>query len=310
MTRKLRVFVTGATGFVGSAVVRELLDAGHRVLGLARSDASAASLLAAGADVQRGSLDDLESLRKGAAGADAVAHLAFIHDFSNFAENCEIDRRAVEALADALLGSGRLLIVTSGTALLPSGTIATEDDAPPASSPVPRIATELAVDAATAKGASVAVVRLSPTVHGEGDHAFVPFLVDKARQSGVSAYVGDGSNRWPAVHRLDAARLYRLALEKGTGGGVRYHAVAEDAIRFRDIAEEIARGLQVPAISKSPEDAAEHFGWFAHFAGLDAPASSAKTRAALAWTPTHATLAEDLRSGVYFAESAKSSMLG
>jgi nucleoside-diphosphate-sugar epimerase len=267
-------------------------------------------LKAAGADVQRGSLDDLDSLRNGAAGADAVAHLAFIHDFSKFAENCEKDRHAVETLAQTLHGSNRLLVVTSGTALLPSGTVATENDAPPASSPVPRVATELAVDAATANGASTAVVRLSPTVHGEGDHGFVPFLVDRARQSGVSAYVGDGSNRWPAVHRLDAAQLYRLALEKGTGGGVRYHAVAEGAVRFRDIAEEIARGLNIPAVSKSPEESAEHFGWFAHFAGLDAPAASDLTRAALGWIPTHATLSEDLRSGVYFRETAKSSMLG
>ncbi|HEY3676973.1 MAG TPA: SDR family oxidoreductase [Candidatus Tumulicola sp.] len=310
MTTKLRVFVTGATGFIGSAVVRELIDAGHSVLGLARSDESAAALKAAGADVQRGSLDDLDSLRAGASGADAVAHLAFIHDFSKFAENCEIDRRAVETLAQTLRGSNRLLFVTSGTVLLASARPVKESDAADAASPIPRVATELAVDAAGAGGAAVALVRLPPTVHGEGDHGFVPFLVDLARRTGVSAYVGDGSNRWPAVHRLDAAHLYRLALEKGEGGGVRYHAVAEEGIRFRDIAEEIAKGLGVPAVSKSPEEAAEHFAWFAHFAGVDAPASSSQTRSALAWSPSHPTLSEDLGSGVYFKETAKTSMLG
>jgi len=309
MDTKLRVFVTGATGFIGSAVVRELLDSGHRVLGLARSDSSAAALRAAGADVQHGSLDDLDSLRAGAASCDGVIHTAFIHDFSKFAENCEKDRCAIEALSGALLGSDRLLIVTSGTALLESGRVATEDSLPAEAAPNPRIASELAADAATAAGVRVAIVRLPPSVHGEGDHAFVPLLIQRARESGVSAYVGDGANRWPAVHRLDAAHLYRLAFEKGTGG-VRYHAVAEEGIPFRSIAKGIARGVDVPAVSKSPEEAAEHFGWFAHFAAIDVPARSEQTRAALGWTPSQSTLLDDFDRGGYFNPEAASSMIG
>ena len=289
--------------------MRELLDAGHRVLGLARSDSSAAALRAAGADVQRGSLDDLDSLRAGAASCDGVIHTAFIHDFSNFAENCEKDRRAIAALADALAGSDRPLIVTSGTALLESGQVATEDSRPAEAAPNPRIASELAADAATAAGVRVAIVRLPPSVHGEGDHAFVPFLIQRARETGFSAYVGEGANRWPAVHRLDAAHLYRLAFEKGTGG-VRYHAVAEEGIPFRSIAEGIARGLEVPAVSKSPEEAAEHFGWFTHFASIDVPARSEKTRAALGWAPSQATLLKDLEHGGYFRPEAATSMIG
>jgi nucleoside-diphosphate-sugar epimerase len=309
MTTQLRVFVTGATGFVGSAVVRELLGAGHRVLGLARSDESAASLTEAGADVQRGSLHDLDSLKAGAAACDGVIHTAFIHDFSKFVENCETDRRAIGAFAETLAGSNKLLIVTSGTALLASGRIGTESDASPVSASNPRVASEEATDAATAAGVNVAIVRLSPTVHGDGDHAFVPFLIQRARDSGRSAYVGDGANRWPAVHRLDAAHLYRLAFEKGAGG-TRYHGVAEEGVRFRDIAEAIALGLNVPAVSLSPEEAAEHFGWFAHFAALDAPASSARTREALDWVPTHPTLLEDLARGEYFKAGATTSMIG
>jgi nucleoside-diphosphate-sugar epimerase len=309
MSTKLRVFVTGATGFVGSAVVRELLDAGHGVLGLARSDSSAAALRAAGADVQPGSLDDLDSLRAGAASCDGVIHTAFIHDFSKFAENCEKDRRAIDALAGVLIGTDRLLIVTSGTALLESGRVSAEDSLPAEASPNPRIASELAADAASAGGVNVAIVRLPPSVHGERDHAFVPFLIQRARESGFSAYVGEGANRWPAVHRLDAAHLYRLAFEKGTGG-VRYHAVAEEGIPFRSIAEGIARGLEVPAVTKSPEEAVEHFGWFAHFASIDVPAHSEQTRAALGWSPSHAELLDDLDRGGYFRPEATSSMIG
>lgn len=273
------------------------------------SDSSAAALRAAGADVHRGSLDDLDGLRAAAASSDGVIHTAFIHDFSRFAENCEKDRLAIAALADALVGSDRLLLVTSGTALLESGRVATEDNLPAEASPNPRIASELAADAATAAGVRVAIVRLPPSVHGEGDRAFVPLLIQRARQSGFSAYISDGSNRWPAVHRLDAAHLYRLAFEKGTGR-VRYHAVAEEGVAFRSIAEGIARGLDVPAVSKSPDEAAEHFGWFAHFAAIDVPARSEQTRATLGWVPSQATLLDDLNRGGYFKPEATTSMIG
>jgi nucleoside-diphosphate-sugar epimerase len=296
----MRVFVTGATGFIGSAIVPELIRAGHKVLGLARSDAAAQSLAAAGAEAHRGDLEDLDSLRHAAAEVDGVIHCGFIHDFSNFAANCEIDRRAIEAMGAALVGTDRPLIITSGTALLSPGRLATEDDAPPAGSPVPRIASEQAAMAVAAQGVRTAVVRLPPSVHGKGDHGFVPMLIAVARAKGVSAYVGDGTNHWPAVHRLDAAVLYRLILEN-SGAGLRFHGNAEAGVPFREIAAAIGRGLKLPVVSKTKEEAADHFGWFAHFAGIDNRASSAKTQAMLGWQPTQVGLIADLDgAGGYF----------
>jgi nucleoside-diphosphate-sugar epimerase len=294
----MRVFVTGATGFIGSAVVKELLGAGHQVLGLTRSDAGADSLTRAGAGVHRGNLEDLESLRSGAAKSDAVIHTAFIHDFSKFVENCEIDRRAIETLGDALVGSNRHLVITSGTGMgnAAPGKPATEDYVN-FSHPNPRVASEQAGVSVADRGVSVSVVRL-PQVHDPVKQGLITYAVSLAHEKGVSAYVGDGLNRWPAVHVLDAARLYRLAVEKGEAGR-RYHAVAEEGVPVRDIAEVIGEGLKVPVRSLSPEEAPAHFGWLATFVGYDMPASSALTQEWLGWHPTGPGLIADLKKMRY-----------
>ena len=296
----MRVFVTGATGFIGSAVVRELQGAGHTVLGLARSDASAAALAQIGAGAHRGELSDTGSLAAGARACDGVVHLAFIHDFSQYEANAETDRRALAAMADALQGSGKPLVSTSGTTVLAPGRIGTEEDAPaPDSTGYVRAASE-AVLAAASRGVRASTVRLAPSVHGAGDHAFVPALIATARSKGVSAFIGDGANRWPAVHRLDAARLFRLALERAAPGA-RLHGAAEEGIPMRTIAEAIGAGLGVPVRSLTPDEAAGHFGWMARFAAIDNPTSSALTRDRLGWRPQEAGLLADMRDSGYFA---------
>jgi nucleoside-diphosphate-sugar epimerase len=296
----MRIFVTGATGFVGEAVVRELLAAGHSVLGMARVDAGADALARIGAAVHRGDLLDTESLAAGAKACDGVIHTAFIHDFSKFKENCEIDRHAIEALGSALAGSDRPLVVTSGTGLLSSANIITEEDVP-ASGPnaIPRVASEEAAASLAARGVNVSVVRLPPSVHGDGDHGFVPLLIGLAREKRVSAYVGEGLNRWPAVHRFDAARVFRLAVEKGVAGA-RYHGLAEEGVPFRDIASVIGRRLNLPVISKDAAEATDHFGWFTHFAGMDNLASNQRTRELLGWEPKQIGLIADIDRPRYF----------
>jgi len=278
-------------------VVRELLDAGHQVLGLARSDESAQSLKAAGAEVHRGELRDLESLRSGAASSDGVIHCAFIHDFNNYGPSAEADKRAIETLGGALEGSERPLIVTSGSLVARShGPLVTEDDDPDPN--FPRKSEEAGL-AWAQRGVRAMGLRLPPSVHGEGDHGFVPMIIGIARQKGVSAYIGDGSNRWPSVHRLDAACAYRLALEKGKAGG-RYHALADEGVPTKDIAEVIGRHLDLPVVAKSQEEAAEHFGWMGLFFAMDGPSSSAKTQKELGWRPVQPGLIADLDQGHYF----------
>jgi nucleoside-diphosphate-sugar epimerase len=295
----MRVFLTGATGFIGSAIVPELIKAGHQVLGLTRSDPGARSLIAAGAEVHRGSLEDPESLRSGAAQSDGVIHCAFDHtafgasDFSKFKQVCEQDRRAIESLGDALRGSDRPLVITSGTAMGSAvpGQPSTEDHFDP-DHPNPRRLSEVAGTAVLERGVNVSVVRL-PQVHDTVKQGLITYAVQVAREKGASAYIGEGLNRWPAAHVLDVARLYRLALEKHEAGS-RYNAVAEEGISMRKIAEVIGKGLKVPVVSISQEEAQAHFGWLAMFAGFDMPASSVQTRQRLGWRPTGPGLIADL----------------
>ncbi len=296
----MRVFVTGATGFIGTELVKELIEAGHQVRGLTRSDAGAEQLRAAGAEVHRGELENLESLRNGATGMDAVVNLAFNHDFSKFAQNGEDERKAIEALG-SVLAPGKLLVVTSGTGLASGGPghMRTESDLPMSSAQIPR-QPEQAARAAAERGVHVAIVRL-PQVHDTRKQGLVPYLTQMARERGVSAYVGDGANRWAAAPLKDVAHLYRLAVEK-TGPGVTvYHAVQEEGIALREIAETLGNGLKVPVVSIDPEKAGEHFGWFTHFVALDMPASSEWTRKTLGWEPTGPGLIQDLINMNYSA---------
>ncbi|MFJ5269264.1 SDR family oxidoreductase [Streptomyces sp. NPDC088358] len=300
----MRIFVTGASGWIGSAVVPELTEAGHQVVGLARSQASADALTAAGAEAVRGTVDDLDVLRDTAAASDGVIHLAFKHDIAfagGFQDAAEADRRAVDAFGDALAGTDRPFVLASGVVGLAPGRPATERDMPPIDgSPISiRMATAQAVLALASRGVRSSVVRLSPTCHGDGDNGFMAALVAIARAKGVSGYLGDGANRWPAVHRLDAARLFRLALEKAPAGSV-LHGVAEEGVELRDVAGVIGRHLDVPVAAVAPEDAAGHFAWLGSFLGLDSPASNTLTRELVGWEPTHPGLLEDLDKGHYF----------
>jgi nucleoside-diphosphate-sugar epimerase len=307
----MRIFVTGASGWIGSAVVPELLGAGHRVVGLARSDASATALGAAGAEVHRGSLDDLDGLRDAAVASDGVIHLAFKHDLAftgDFQGAADADRRAIDVLGEALAGSGRPLVIASGVLGLSPGRLATEQDghgrADPSaaasdSGPSTRHATAERVLALAEQGVRSSVVRLPPTVHGTGDNGFIATVVQTARSTGVAGYIGDGSNRWPAAHVLDVAHLFRLAVEQAAAGST-LHGVAEEGVPIRDVAAVIGRHLELPLVSVAPADAAEHFTWLAGFLSMDSPTSSAMTREVMGWQPTRLGLLDDLELGHYF----------
>jgi len=305
----MRIFVTGASGWIGSAVVPQLIEAGHDVVGLARSDGSAAALAAAGATVARGSLDDLDGLRSAASESDGVIHLAFKHDLAftgDYQGAADADRRAVEVFGESLAGSNRPLVIASGTLGLAPGRVATEVDGheidssvASGSGPSDRHTTAEFVLALASRGVRSCVMRLPPTNHGDGDNGFMATLVAIARDQGVSGYIGDGANRWPAVHRLDSARLFRLAVEKAPAGST-LHAVADEGVPVRDIADVIGRHLDLPVVSISPEDADEHFTWLARFFAADSPASGALTRALLDWQPVQPGLIDDLEQGHYF----------
>jgi len=307
----MRIFVTGASGWIGSAVIPELIDAGHHVVGLARSSASAAALTAAGAEVQHGSLDDLESLSRAAAASDGVIHLAFKHDLAfsgDFQGAAEADRRAIETFGDALAGSDRALLIASGVLGLSPGHVSNEEDghgadpaAPVPAGPAARAATAEFTLSLASRRVRAAVVRLPPTCHGDGDNGFMTILIGIARDKGVSGYVGDGSNRWPATHRLDVAHLFRLALEEAPAGST-LHAVAEEGVPISHVADVIGRHLDLPVSPIAPEDVSEHFGFLAHFVSADSPASSVLTRELLSWQPTHPGLIDDLEQGHYFRQ--------
>ncbi|WP_328499563.1 SDR family oxidoreductase [Streptomyces sp. NBC_00414] len=308
----MRVFVTGASGWIGSAVVPELIGAGHQVVGLARSDASAAALTEAGAEVRLGTIDDLDILRGAAAESDGVIHLAFKHDIAfsgGFESAADADRRAIDTFGEALAGSDRPFLIASGALGLKPGEVGTEQDAQPSSPPSPhwapgpakRLANAHATAALAERGVRSSVVRLPPTVHGDGDHGFLATMVAIAREKGVSAYIGDGANRWPAVHRSDAAHLFRLALESAPAGST-LHAIADEGVPIRAVAEVIGRHLDLPVVSISPDDAAGHFAWLGGFLGTDSPASSTWTRELLGWQPTRPGLLDDLDKGHYFAD--------
>ncbi len=295
----MRVFVTGASGFVGSAIVKELLAAGHQVLGLVRSDKGAGQLAATGAEVLRGDVNDTGIIRHGAAACEAVIHTAFNHDFSQFKANCEADRKVIETFGEALTGTDKPLVITSGVGLLNYGRLVSEADTVPGGSDViPRAASEEAARAASAKGVNVYIVRLPPSVHGAGDHGFVPIVIGMAREKGKSAYVGEGNNQWPAVHRSDAAALYRLIMEKQPSLRT-FHAVAETGVPFREIAQAIGKELNLHVVSVSNDEAAEHFGWFAHFAAINCPSSNEQTRQALGWEPHGPGLIEDMQDNYF-----------
>jgi len=297
----MRVFVTGGSGFIGFAVVQQLLGAGHDVVGLARSDSSAQALTAAGAEVHRGDLGDVDSLREGAEASEGVIHLAYIHDFSKFEDNARVDRRAIDAIGEVLAGSDRAFVIASGVLMVaPNGQTAIETDPGEASGAAGgRRGNEHLLLSLADRGVRSASLRLPPTVHGAGDHGFMSMIIDTAREKGVSAYVGDGSNRWPAVHRLDAASLFRLALEQAPAGTV-LHGIGEEGVPVRDIADVIGRQLDVPVVSVNAGEAPAHFGFLAAFIGADSPASSALTRARFGWEPAQPGLIADLEQGHYF----------